>query len=101
MNGSKIKRGCWRNSIAIRMGVLNGDEWELTRAEAEKRSRSQTLKTDILRTSVIGQPTRGELFLIAAMDSAYLVRREKLRAMAYLALGLASVALCACVVITL
>jgi hypothetical protein len=82
-------------------GRIDAEEWELTREEAAKQSQSQTLKTDIVRTSVIGQPTHGEPFLIAAMDSAHLVQRERLRAIAYLGLGLASVALCACVAITL
>ena len=43
---------------------------------------------------MIGEPLNGQPFLIAPMDSAHLVQREKRRATLYLLIGVAAVVLC-------
>lgn len=75
-------------------GRVDTQEWEAARAAAAAEVRASQLKTPVVRTSVIGEPTHGEPFLIAPMDGARLVRREKWRALAFLALGLVCVLLC-------
>jgi hypothetical protein len=76
-------------------GQIDGAEWETARRTAEAEVRQQSLGAPITRTSVIGQPTNGEPFLIAAMDGEHLVRREKTRALLFFCGGLICVALCA------
>jgi hypothetical protein len=76
-------------------GRIDATEWDAVRQAAIKEAQAQTLDTPITRMSVISQPTNGEPFLIAAMDDAHLVRREKVRAALFLCLGLLCAALCA------
>ncbi len=76
-------------------GHIDAAEWEAARLAAAKECQSQTLAAPITRMSVISQPTNGEPFLIAAMDDAHLVRREKRRAALFFCLGLVCVTLCA------
>jgi hypothetical protein len=76
-------------------GRIDATEWEAVRQAAIKEAQSQNLNTPITRMSVISQPPNGEPFLIAAMDDAHLVRREKVHAALYLCLGLLCVVLCA------
>jgi hypothetical protein len=76
-------------------GRIDAAEWDAARQAAVEEVRSQTVQTPITRMSVISQPTNGEPFLIAAMDDAQLVRREKLHAALFFSLGLLCVTLCA------
>jgi E3 Ubiquitin ligase len=76
-------------------GRLDGAEWEAARQAAAAEAQQQALQAPITRTSVIAEPTNGEPFLIAALDSAQLVRREKTRAILFFCLGVACVVLCA------
>jgi hypothetical protein len=76
-------------------GILDASEWEAVRQAAEAESRSKTCDARIDRLRVISQPTNGEPFLVASMDDAHLVRREKLHAAFFFVLGLTCVVLCA------
>jgi hypothetical protein len=76
-------------------GKIDAAEWENARAAAAAESQAHTLSSTIVRTSVIGEPTHGEPFLIAPMDSSHLVRREKLFAAMFFAMGIACAGLCA------
>jgi E3 Ubiquitin ligase len=76
-------------------GKIDAAEWENVRRAAAAESHAHTLKSDIVRTSIIGQPTHGEPFLIAPMDSSHLVNREKLFAAMFFALGIVCAGLCA------
>lgn len=76
-------------------GRIDAAEWEEARQAAVNASRSQSLKSPITRMSVVSQPTNGEPFLIAAMDDAHLIRREKLHAFLFFVFGLISVISCA------
>ena len=69
-------------------GHIDADEWERARRAAAAESQKSTLNSSIVRTSVIAEPTHGEPFLIAAMDSEHLVRREKLFSVLFFAIGL-------------
>jgi hypothetical protein len=74
-------------------GRLDAAEWEAARQAAINESQSKALAAPMTRMSVISQPTNGEPFLIAAMDSGQLVRREKLHAALFMCLGLGCVTL--------
>jgi hypothetical protein len=74
-----------------RDGRLNATEWEAVRQAAAAESQSNSLKAPIVRTSVIGQPTHGEPFIIASMDSNHLVQREQWLAALYFCVGVACV----------
>jgi hypothetical protein len=76
-------------------GRIDAAEWEAVRQAAITEAQSQALHAPITRMSVISQPTNGEPFLVAAMDDAHLVRREKMRAALYLCAGLMGVVGCA------
>jgi hypothetical protein len=76
-------------------GRIDAAEWDAARQAAIKEAQSQTLNAPIIRMSVISQPTNGEPFLVAPMDAAHLVRREKIHAMLYLCVGLLCVVGCA------
>src|SRR5271167_719957 len=76
-------------------GRIDAAEWDAARQAAIKEAQSENLNTLITRLSVISQPANGEPFLIASMDDAHLVRREKRRAALFLCLGLLCVVLCA------
>jgi E3 ubiquitin ligase len=76
-------------------GRLDATEWDAVRQAAEAESRSKTLDSRINRLNVISQPTNGEPFLVASMDDAHLVRRERLHAALFFVLGLFSIVLCA------
>lgn len=76
-------------------GKIDAAEWENARAAAAAESRGHTLSSAIVRTSIIGEPTHGEPFLIAPMDSTHLVRREKLFAAMFFAVGIVCAGLCA------
>jgi hypothetical protein len=76
-------------------GKISAAEWDAARAAAEAEVRAEQLKSNVVRTSVISQPTNGEPFLIAPLTAALLERRERLFAGLYFVLGLASVAACA------
>jgi hypothetical protein len=69
-------------------GHIDEREWELARQAAAAEVQATMLKTPVSRISVIGEPVHGEPFLIAAMDADHLVRREKLRAAVFFAVGL-------------
>ena len=70
-------------------GKIDGAEWDAARSAAAAESHAHTLKSNIVRTSCIGETTHGEPFLIAPMDSQRLVNREKLHAAMFLAVGVA------------
>jgi E3 Ubiquitin ligase len=76
-------------------GKIDAAEWETARRAAAAESQAHSLSSAIVRTSVIGEPTHGEPFLIAPMDSSHLVRREKLFAAMFFAIGIACAGLCA------
>jgi len=76
-------------------GKIDAAEWENARAAAAAEAQGHALSSAIVRTSVIGEPTHGEPFLIAPMDSSHLVRREKLFAAMFFAMGIACAGLCA------
>jgi hypothetical protein len=76
-------------------GKIDAAEWENARAAAAAESRGHALSSAIVRTSVIGEPTHGEPFLIAPMDSDHLVKREKLFAAMFFAMGIVCAGLCA------
>jgi hypothetical protein len=76
-------------------GKIDAAEWENARAAAATESRGHALSSAIVRTSVIGEPTHGEPFLIAPMDSSHLVRREKFFAAMFFAMGIVCAGLCA------
>ena len=79
-------------------GRIDANEWEGARRAAGAEAQASMLAVPISRVSVIGEPVNGEPFLIAALDPAHLVQREKLRAAAFFALGLACTVLCAWVI---
>jgi hypothetical protein len=76
-------------------GHIDADEWENARRAAVAESQKSALNSAIVRTSVIAQPTHGEPFLIAAMDSNHLERREKLYSVLFFAIGLIAAGSCA------
>jgi hypothetical protein len=76
-------------------GKIDAAEWENVRRAAAAESQAHTLKSAIVRTSIIGEPTHGEPFLIAPMDSSHLVNREKLFAAMFFAIGIVCAGLCA------
>src|SRR5580704_1727772 len=76
-------------------GKIDAAEWENARAAAAAEAQGHALSSAIVRTSVIGEPTHGEPFLIAPMDSDHLVKREKLFAAMFFAMGIACAGLCA------
>jgi hypothetical protein len=76
-------------------GRIDAAEWEVARQMAVNESLTQSVKTPITRLNVVSQPTNGEPFLIAAMDDAHLIRRERLHASLFFILGLMSVISCA------
>lgn len=76
-------------------GRLDSAEWEAARQAAEVESRSKAPDSRISRLSVITQPGNGEPFLVAGMDDARLVRRERVHAAMFFALGLLGMVLCA------
>jgi hypothetical protein len=76
-------------------GHIDADEWEKARRAAAAESQQSALNSAIVRTSVIGQPTHGEPFLIAAMDSSHLVQRERLYSVLFFAIGLIAAGSCA------
>lgn len=60
-------------------GQLDAEEWEAARSAA-RRDVEARLGSTTSRVSVVGQATHGEPFLIAPLDSAHLLIREKRRA---------------------
>ena len=76
-------------------GHIDAQEWEAARSAAAREAQAQVLSADVARVSVIAQPTNSEPFLIAPLSAAQLVRREKIFAALYFALGIAAVTLCA------
>ena len=79
-------------------GRIDANEWEDARRAAATEAQAGMLAAPVSRVSVIGEPINGEPFLIAALDPAHLVRREKLHAATFFALGLACAVLCAWVI---
>ncbi len=75
-------------------GRIDAAEWQEARDAAAKEAQGNMLKTAVVRTSVIAQPTHGEPFLIASMNPAALMRREKIFAALYFCAGLACVSAC-------
>jgi hypothetical protein len=71
-------------------GKIDAAEWETARLSAAHEAQARALGSSIVRTSCIGEPTHGEPFLIAPMDSQHLVRREKWFAAMFLAIGVLS-----------
>jgi hypothetical protein len=76
-------------------GRIDTAEWDTARSCAAEESQLRVLSRPVTRLSVISEPTHGEPFLIAPMDSLHLVRRERLRAALYFCLGLIFSMLCA------
>jgi hypothetical protein len=76
-------------------GHIDAAEWEVARQAAQRESQAKTLSAPVTRMCVISEPTRGEPFLIAALDAAHLVRRERLHAAMFFSVGLLSVMACA------
>jgi hypothetical protein len=76
-------------------GHIDAQEWEAARSAAAREAQAQVLSADVARVSVIAQPTNGEPFLIAPLSAAQLVRRERIFAALYFAIGIAAVILCA------
>jgi hypothetical protein len=68
-------------------GQLDAHEWEAARTAARREVES-ALGSKAARVSVVGQSTHGEPFLIAPLDSAHLLVREKRRAQFALAASL-------------
>ena len=68
-------------------GKIDGGEWDAARSAAAAESEAHMLKSNIVRSSCIGETTHGEPFLIAPMDSKHLVIREKLFGAMFLAIG--------------
>jgi hypothetical protein len=68
-------------------GKIDAGEWEAARRAAAAESEAHALKSNIVRTSCIGETTHGEPFLIAPMDSKRLVNREKLHAAMFFVIG--------------
>lgn len=60
-------------------GQVSAEEWEAARTAARSEVESR-LGSKASRVSVVGQSTHGEPFLIAPLDSAHLLVREKRRA---------------------
>lgn len=75
-------------------GRIDAAEWQEARDAAAKEAQGNLLKSPIVRTSVIAQPTHGEPFLIAAMNPRALMRREKIFAALYFCAGILSVSIC-------
>jgi hypothetical protein len=71
-------------------GKIDAAEWETARLSAAREAQGRALGANIVRTSCIGEPTHGEPFLIAPMDSQHLVRREKWLAAMFFAIGVLS-----------
>lgn len=69
-------------------GELDGDEWEAVRSAAREQVEASLTSGDA-RLSVVGQTTHGEPFLVAPLDAARLVSREKHRAALALAASVA------------
>ncbi|HEY0747188.1 MAG TPA: GIDE domain-containing protein [Steroidobacteraceae bacterium] len=76
-------------------GRIDADEWEEVRRAAASESQANTLQSPIVRTSCISEPTHGEPFLIAPMDSSHLVKREQLHAVMFFAIGVLCAGGCA------
>jgi len=75
-------------------GRLDETEWEAARAAAAKEAGAQNLNSEITRTSIISQPTNGEPFLIAPLDTRQLENRERIYAGLYLVLALIGLYAC-------
>jgi hypothetical protein len=58
-------------------GQIGSDEWDSACAAARAEAEATVLHSPIERVGVVGQTTHGEPFLIAPLDAAHLVRREK------------------------
>jgi len=65
-------------------GQLDAEEWEAARVAAHREVEAN-LGSQVSRVSVVGQSTHGEPFLIAPLDGAHLLVREKRRAQLALA----------------
>jgi hypothetical protein len=76
-------------------GKIDAAEWEAARRAAAGESQLNTLKSAIVRTSCISEPTHGEPFIIAPMDSNHLVKREQLHAAVFFTIGVLCAGLCA------
>ncbi|MDP9089671.1 MAG: E3 ubiquitin ligase family protein [Pseudomonadota bacterium] len=79
-------------------GKIDAAEWEDVRRAAASESQTHTLQSAIVRTSCISQPTHGEPFLIAPMDSSHLVKREQRHAVMFFTIGVLCTGLCAWVI---
>lgn len=76
-------------------GKIDAAEWEDVRRAAAREAQAGALQSAIVRTSCIGEPTHGEPFLIAPMDSGHLVKRERRHAIMFFIIGLLCAGLCA------
>jgi len=72
-------------------GRIDAAEWEKAREVATAEARTAVASTAITRLTVIEQPTNGEAFIIAPMDDEHLVKRERLRAVGFFAIGLVAI----------
>lgn len=76
-------------------GHLNTDEWEAARAAAATQVDHDRLhQAPAQRVRTLGKPADGQPFIIAALSAEILARRERLRALAALALVGISLAVC-------
>jgi hypothetical protein len=82
-----------RRFDANRDGRISSAEWDAARSVATAEASTLVVRNTISRSAIIQLPTNGEAFIIAPMDSDRLARRERLQALAYLAAGVAFVAL--------
>ncbi|MEI8255551.1 MAG: GIDE domain-containing protein [Deltaproteobacteria bacterium] len=72
-------------------GRIDASEWDQARAAAAAEASAAVVATSITRMTVIEQPTNGEAFIVAPMDAAQLVGRERRRAAGFIALGLVAI----------
>ncbi len=69
-------------------GQIDAQEWESARAAARSQAEGTVLHSPIERVGVIGQPIHGGPFLIAPLYGEQVVRRERRRALALLAVSI-------------
>jgi hypothetical protein len=73
-------------------GRIDAAEWDKAREVATAESKATVASAPITRMTVIEQPTNGEAFIIAPMDGEHLVRRERIRAASFFAVGIGAIA---------
>jgi hypothetical protein len=66
-------------------GRIDAQEWEAARVAAHAEAERAVANSRIERTNVVAQPTHGQPFIIAPLDGAQLVHRERRNAWLFLA----------------